>query len=152
VKTILPGVVAGFALHDELEALVSAGVTPYQALDAATRAPTAWMGVADDRGTIAIGKRADLLLLDADPLADVANTNRIAGVVVSGRWLSRRELDARLDELQHRYAASPRPCAVPGMSANARREVMRPFEARQVSSLSAACTHHPRPDRLDNRV
>jgi imidazolonepropionase-like amidohydrolase len=101
---LVPGVVAGPALHDELAALVAAGLTPYQALDAATRAPTAWMGVANDRGTITTGKRADLLLLDADPLADIANTRRIAGVIASGRWLPRADLDGRLAELAARYA------------------------------------------------
>jgi imidazolonepropionase-like amidohydrolase len=105
--SLVPGVVAGVALHDELAALVAAGLTPYQALDAATRAPSVWMGVAGDRGTVEVGKRADLLLLDADPLADIANTRRIAGVVVSGRWLPRREIDARLDELVQRYTAAP---------------------------------------------
>lgn len=101
--SLVPGVVAGDALHDELEALVAAGLTPYQTLDAATRVPTTWMGVAGDRGTVAVGKRADLLLLDADPLADVANTRRIAGVMASGRWLPRAELDAKLAALIDRY-------------------------------------------------
>jgi len=105
--SLVPGVVAGFALHDELAALVAAGLTPYQALDAATRAPTAWMGVGDDRGTVELGKRADLLILDADPLADITNTRRIAGVIASGRWLPRAELDARLAALAQRYAGSP---------------------------------------------
>ena len=103
--SLVPGVVPGFALHDELGALVAAGLTPYQALDAATRAPATWMGVAGDRGTVEVGKRADLLLLDADPLADIANTRRIAGVVASGRWLPRSELEARLAERARRAAA-----------------------------------------------
>jgi imidazolonepropionase-like amidohydrolase len=112
--SLVPGVVAGFALHDELAALVAAGLTPYQALEAATRAPCEWMGVAEDRGTVEVGKRADLLLLDADPLVDITNTQRIAGVVTNGRWLPRRELDAKLDELAKRYAApSTRPLAAP---------------------------------------
>jgi hypothetical protein len=101
--SLVPGVVAGAALHDELVALVAAGLTPYQALDAATRAPAAWMGTAGDRGTLEIGKRADLLVLDADPLADISNTQRIAGVVANGRWLPRAELDARLAALARRY-------------------------------------------------
>jgi hypothetical protein len=101
--SLVPGVVAGDALHDELAALVAAGLTPYQALDAATRVPTTWMGVADDRGTVAVGKRADLLVLDADPLADISNTRRIAGVMASGRWLPRADLDAKLAALIDRY-------------------------------------------------
>ena len=101
--SLVPGVVAGSALHDELAALVAAGLTPYQALDAATRAPATWIGVADDRGTLEVGKRADLLLLDASPLADITSTQRIAGVVASGRWLPRAELDAKLAALATRY-------------------------------------------------
>lgn len=101
--SMVPGVVAGSALHDELAALVNSGLTPYQALDAATRAPTRWMGVDSDRGTIAVGKRADLLLLDANPLLAITNTRRIAGVIDDGRWLSRAELDEKLHELEQRY-------------------------------------------------
>lgn len=63
------------------------------------------MGVAGDRGTVEVGKRADLLLLDASPLADITNTERIAAVVASGRWLPRRELDDRMADLARRYAA-----------------------------------------------
>lgn len=114
--SLVPGVVAGDALHDELAALVAAGLTPYDALDAATRVPTTWMGVADDRGTVAVGKRADLLLLDADPLADITNTRRIAGVMASGRWLPRADLDAQLAALVERYdtAALAMPRSKPG--------------------------------------
>jgi hypothetical protein len=71
------------------------------------------MGVDGDRGTVAVGKRADLLLLDADPLADITNTRRIAGVMASGRRLPRAELDAKLAALIDRYdtaaLAMPRP-------------------------------------------
>jgi Amidohydrolase family len=101
--SLVPGVVAGSALHDELAALVHAGLSPYQALDAATRAPTHWMGVDADRGTVAVGKRADLLLLDANPLLAITNTRRIAAVIASGHWLSRAELDQKLNELELRY-------------------------------------------------
>lgn len=113
---LVPGVVAGAALHDELAALVAAGLTPYQALDAATRAPTVWMGAGNDRGTVTLGKRADLLLLDADPLADIASTREIAGLVAGGRWLPRRDLDGRLADLAVRYAgiAAALPDAVTG--------------------------------------
>jgi hypothetical protein len=103
----VPGVVPGEALHDELAALVAAGLTPYQALDAATRAPTTWMGVADDRGTIEAGKRADLVLLEADPLVDITSTRKISAVITNGRWLSRRDIDAKLADLAQRYAAAP---------------------------------------------
>jgi imidazolonepropionase-like amidohydrolase len=57
MDTLVPGMVAGSALHDELAALVAVGLTPNQALDTATRAAIAWMGVDGDRGTVSIGKR-----------------------------------------------------------------------------------------------
>ena len=79
--------VPGFATLRELESLVAAGLTPYQALQAGTRNPAIALGVPDSFGTVAVGKRADLLLLDADPLADIRNVWKRAGVVLAGRWL-----------------------------------------------------------------
>ena len=87
--------VYGFALHRELEELVAAGLTPHQALAAATVTPAQFLGAEDDWGAIAPGLRADLVLLDADPLADIRNTQRIRAVFVGGRMLDR----ARLDQL-----------------------------------------------------
>jgi hypothetical protein len=83
----------GFTLHRELESLVAAGLTPYQALVAATRTPAEFLGATAEWGTIEVGKRADLVLLSANPLVDIRNTTRIQGVVVGGRWLERPELD-----------------------------------------------------------
>ena len=80
-------------------AFVAAGLTPYQALEAATRSPAEFMGRLADVGTVAVGRRADLVLLDANPLADVANAGRIAGVMVGGRWLPREELDRMLNSV-----------------------------------------------------
>lgn len=74
------GVVGGFSLHEELVLLVDAGLTNEEAIASATRLPAVWMGVDGDRGTIEAGKRADLVLLDPNPLADIANSRRIAGV------------------------------------------------------------------------
>jgi imidazolonepropionase-like amidohydrolase len=81
--------VSGFSLHEELEALALAGLKPYAVLETATRNPAEFMGTASEVGTVAAGKRADLLLLDANPLADVRNTRRVAGVMAAGRWLDR---------------------------------------------------------------
>ena len=89
--------VYGFGLHRELATLVAAGLTPYQALEAATRAPAEFLGAASEWGTIAPGRRADLVLLAANPLADIANTTRIEGVAVGGRWMERQELDAMVE-------------------------------------------------------
>jgi hypothetical protein len=84
--------VSGFSLHEELEALAQAGLKPYVVLETATRNPAEFMGTAAQVGTVAAGKRADLLLLDVSPLADVRNTRRIAGVMAAGRWLDRSAL------------------------------------------------------------
>lgn len=77
--------VYGFSLHRELQALVAAGLTPYQALQAATRNPAEFLKALDTMGTIERGKRADLVLLTANPLDNIANTEKRAGVMVRGR-------------------------------------------------------------------
>jgi len=81
----------GWTLHREMESLVAAGLTPYQALAAATRTPAEFLRGTKEWGTIETGKRADLLLLAADPLEDIRNTARIEGVSVGGRWLDAAE-------------------------------------------------------------
>ena len=83
----IPGVVPGFSQHDELKLLVAAGLPPSEALRAATVNAATFLGKANEFGTVEVGKRADLVLLDDDPLQDVANTSRYAGVMVRGRWL-----------------------------------------------------------------
>ena len=81
----------GWTLHREMESLVAAGLTPYQALAAATRNPAEFLRASKEWGTIEAGKRADLLLLSANPLEDIRNTSRIEVVVIGGRWLDREE-------------------------------------------------------------
>ena len=100
----VPGLVPGFALHDELEVMARYGLTNKQVLEGATRLPAEWLGVAEDRGVVAVGKRADLLLLDADPLVNVANTRKIASVIVGGHFLSSQELDRQMKALAEHYA------------------------------------------------
>jgi imidazolonepropionase-like amidohydrolase len=70
---------------------VAAGLTPYQAIAAATRNPAEFLRASKEWGTIEAGKRADLVLLDANPLEDIRNTSRIEGVAVGGRWLDAAE-------------------------------------------------------------
>jgi hypothetical protein len=99
VGTDVPFMVAGFGVHRELEALVRAGLTPYQALVAGTRNPATYLGTQEETGTIAVGKRADLVLLRGNPLTDIRQTVESAGVMVFGRWLSREAIVRRLAEL-----------------------------------------------------
>lgn len=99
----LPGVAPGSSLHDELLALSLAGLENRSVLESATRLPAEFLGVSEDRGTIERGKRADLVLLGGDPLADITNTRRITGVFVSGVYLSAAELDQRMESLADRY-------------------------------------------------
>jgi imidazolonepropionase-like amidohydrolase len=90
--------VPGASVHRELRYLVRAGLSPWAALETGTRAVARFFGTAD-RGTVEQGKRADLLLVEANPLADVTNTSRISGVMLGGRWLPRDVLDAQLDRI-----------------------------------------------------
>ncbi|MEO8062967.1 MAG: amidohydrolase family protein [Pseudomonadota bacterium] len=98
----VPGVAPGFSLHDEFEALSRAGVSNRRILEATTRLPAEWLGTSGDRGTVETGKRADLVLLDANPLVDITNTRRIAAVIVNGRYLPRAELDDMMAALAAR--------------------------------------------------
>jgi hypothetical protein len=91
-----PYIIPGFGLHDELELLVEAGLTPLAALQAATLNPARFLEATDSLGTVAAGKLADLVLLDASPLQDIRHTQRIAGVVLNGRYLDRETLDELL--------------------------------------------------------
>ena len=84
----------GEALHNELQLLVEAGLTPLQAIQAASRDAARAMGVANEVGIIEVGKTADLVLLDADPLGNISNTTKIEAVVLRGRLFSREELTA----------------------------------------------------------
>jgi Amidohydrolase family len=94
----------GFSLHDELGLLVQAGLTPLEALQTATINPAEFLGLSKTLGTVEKGKVADLVLLDANPLEDIANTKRIAAVVSSGRYFDRRALDGLLADVADKAA------------------------------------------------
>lgn len=93
-------VIAGFSLHDELALLVKAGLTPIQALQAATRNPAEYLGELRSHGTVQTGKIADLIVLDADPLESITNTTRINAVIQDGWYLSRDALDKMLAKVE----------------------------------------------------
>jgi imidazolonepropionase-like amidohydrolase len=100
-----PNVFPGFSVHEDLVYLVDAGLTPMQALQTATAKPAEFLGRTATQGTIQAGKRADLVLLDANPLDDIHNTEKIRAVIVNGRLLERAELDAFLAEAEQ-FASS----------------------------------------------
>jgi imidazolonepropionase-like amidohydrolase len=93
------GSVPGFGLHRELQALQHAGLTPYEVLSTATRIPANYAGDSVTVGTLAVGRDADILVLDANPLDDISNTTRQVGVMVRGRWMPHAEIQAQLDSL-----------------------------------------------------
>jgi imidazolonepropionase-like amidohydrolase len=99
----IPGLVPGFGIHQDLRNLVSAGLRPYDAIAAGTRNAGDFIGkfvpAAEPFGTIVVGKRADLILLEANPLEDVANIAKRRGVMIRGRWLSEKTLQRLLNEL-----------------------------------------------------
>ena len=90
----------GFSLHDELVLLVIAGLSPVEALRSATLNPAKFFGLDQTLGTIEQGKIADLVLLDANPLTDIRNTQRINAVVSNGRLFDRKALDKLLGEAE----------------------------------------------------
>ena len=100
-----PFVYPGFSIHDELELLVQAGLSPREALAAATAAPAEFLGAADSLGAVAEGKLADLVLLEANPLDEIGNTRRISAVVANGRFFGREALDALLEEVRAERAS-----------------------------------------------
>lgn len=102
--SLLPGLGAGFALHRELHELVDVGLTPYEALRTSTTAPFEYLGEIDRAGTIEVGKRPDLILVDANPLEDVSAAAKISGVLLRGRWIPKTEIDRRMGEIA---AAAP---------------------------------------------
>lgn len=96
------GVVWGYSLHDEIELLVKAGLTPEEALSSSTRLSAKWLGIDDKIGTVEVGKFADLVLLDANPLDNIQNTRKISDVFLNGQWVSRNKIDKMLSDLARR--------------------------------------------------
>lgn len=97
------GPVAGFSIHEELLELNAAGLTPYRALRAATANAATYLGRASTQGTVEVGKRADLVLLEANPLEDIRSTRQIAGVMKDGRWFDADTLARLVARIPARY-------------------------------------------------
>ena len=97
--TLNPFCFPGFSLHDELALLVTAGLSPMEALQAATRSAATYLGTLDSYGTVEKGKTRDLLILDANPLDDIRNTQGIAGVMIGGRFFPKPALDKMLADV-----------------------------------------------------
>ena len=81
----------GFGLHEELALLVRGGMSPFNAIRAATIEPASYLGMLDSAGTIAVGKLADLMLLSGNPLRDIRATRDIVAVVANGRFIDKAE-------------------------------------------------------------
>ncbi|MDJ0645729.1 MAG: amidohydrolase family protein [Flavobacteriaceae bacterium] len=96
----IPVVIPGFSLHDELELLVDYGMTSEEALTSATRLPAEWLEIDKEVGTIEIGKYADLVLLNKNPLENIKNIRTINGVFVNGNWVNKKKIDQLLFELE----------------------------------------------------
>jgi imidazolonepropionase-like amidohydrolase len=95
--------VPGFSMHREMRSMAAAGLTPQQILVSATRNVARYFGAEQEFGTVATGRRADLLLLEGNPLTDLANVARRAGVMVGGRWMPESEIRARLERIAAAY-------------------------------------------------
>jgi imidazolonepropionase-like amidohydrolase len=91
--------VPGFSIHREMPIMVACGMKPYDVLVSGTRNVAEYFGTLKESGTVAVGKHADLILLEADPLANVANIVRRAGVMIAGKWLPESEIQARLEKI-----------------------------------------------------
>src|SRR5207248_3086948 len=119
----VPLIVPGFAIFEELANLVRAGLTPYEAIHAGTVNAARCLGREAEFGTVCVGARADLVLLDADPLVDIDNVRKIAGVMVRGKWLSREFIDQTLQRIAEAHASPEtrqfQAPALPPCSANA---------------------------------
>lgn len=86
------GIVAGFSLHDELLTMVNAGISPLEALQSATINPAQFAGMAEDAGTVSVGKFADLVILDENPIEDIQNIRKISSVVFNGHHYRKDDL------------------------------------------------------------
>lgn len=95
--------VPGFSIHRELPKMVEAGMSPYEIIESGTRNVGLYFSDKARFGTIETGKRADLILVDSNPLDDVANIQKHSGVMVRGQWYSKEMIDSKLAEIEASY-------------------------------------------------
>ena len=139
------GLVPGFCLHDELQWMTAAGLSPLQAIQTATINAAKFLEREKNQGTIEVGKRADLVLLDADPLTDIRNTRRISAVVVRGRLLARPDIERII--AAHKRPSSNSMSRDPGIpERHAHRAALRVNRERARTDVSriASGWRHPR--------
>ena len=123
-----PYCLPGFSIHDELALLVAGGLSPMEAIQAATRDAAALAGLGETAGTVTPGKVADLLILDADPLADIRNTQKIHGIVAAGRYIDSERRAQILADVEA-YAAAPMTMAATAATAATALTAPRPLKA-----------------------
>ena len=97
--------VPGFSIHHEMRMMVDAGLTPYEVLATGTDAPARYFGTPEAFGTVAVGRRADLILLEANPFQDIGNVRKRVGVMVRGQWWPEAQIQQRLEQIEERMAA-----------------------------------------------
>ncbi len=96
--------IPGVSAHEELRELVDAGLTPYQAILAGTRNAAESMNAANEFGTVTVGKHADLILVEGNPLENINQVSKQSGVMIRGRWLAQAEVQKKLDEIAASFA------------------------------------------------
>ncbi|MFN2517272.1 MAG: amidohydrolase family protein, partial [Pyrinomonadaceae bacterium] len=96
----IPYIFAGFSVHEEMALFVQAGFTPMEALQAATRNPAIFLGELISQGTIERGKIANVIVLEANPLQNIRNTQRIDAVILNGRYLPKEALQKMLADAE----------------------------------------------------
>ena len=132
-----PFVVPGFAVSDEIVMFVEAGVSPWAALRAATSGAAEYLGLTEEMGSIAPGRRADLLLVSGNPLDDITNLRRREGVMLRGVWHSASDLNARLERRAASFAAAKSQFdGIPSPTLDGTRELTARFEMRNGGILA----------------
>jgi imidazolonepropionase-like amidohydrolase len=99
--------VPGFAMYHEMALYTEVGMTPYEVLEIGTRRPAEYFDATDEFGTVTVGRRADLLLLSANPADDISHIRNRVGVMVNGRWIPSDEIERRLRNIALFYGNEP---------------------------------------------